>query len=103
MSREKLFLLLMAEPCWLPPVSLCPTARCLLLPGPTPRSHGLWMLVSSSEQIRASQRPGTLLPAEVGGKQQEEDGQQQRQQQPGQQGLGRASIRRAWGRTGSPW
>ena len=52
-SREKLFLLLMAEP--LPPSSLCPTARHPLPLGPTPRRHhSLWVLISSSEQTGKS-------------------------------------------------
>lgn len=48
MSREKLLLLLMAEP--LPPESLCPAARRPLPLGPTPRRHhSPWVLISSSE------------------------------------------------------
>lgn len=111
MSREKLFLLLMAgmsHPGLRSPVPRVPNpARpqpCHPLPGPTPalQPRGAHFLFRAGRGKSAC-APGTLLPEEVGGEEQEEDEEQQRQQQPGQQGLGCALVRRACGQSRSPF
>lgn len=101
MSREKLFLLLMAGPSHPglgSPVPRVPNpARPQPrhpLPGPTPalQPRGAHFLFRAGRG-KSARAPGTLLPEEVGGEEQKEDEEQQRQQQPGQQGLGRAPVR----------